>query len=103
MTLHIGPFDYLVVDDEGDYLKSINATGECDYEKLRIIVDPGLPFARRRVVVMHEVLHAILNAAVAAQTEVTDEQRMEILAGGLVEFAMRNEEAWHEFGGRDAG
>ena len=100
MELHIGPFTYLVVADETGYLAGLNATGECDYEKQRIIIAPGLTPDRYLTVLMHEVLHAILNATVGAQTEVTDEQRAEILANGLVDFAKRNKDVWNQFRGR---
>lgn len=61
----IGPVDWTVIEDADLIDRSRNRAGddrwgESDKKLVEILIDPSLPPSRKREVLMHEVVHAVL-------------------------------------------
>lgn len=76
--------DHIVVGDKANFLGSI------DYENLNIKVKKTLPEEMKNQVLMHEIVHGILN-----HFELTinnDEKQVDLIAKGIYDFIVQNKE-----------
>jgi hypothetical protein len=55
--VRVGPFDYDV-----DLVDLLDASGRCDFDQLKILVNGRLAEGAQQEILLHEVLHAIFNA-----------------------------------------
>jgi hypothetical protein len=65
----IGPYTYQVIEKEGLEVNGAPAFGSCDSDNLTIYLDASTPEDKKRETLLHEVLHAIDDAAGIGLTE----------------------------------
>lgn len=84
--IRIGPFTYEVEESPDLHDGADRLYGEVDHEGLVITLHGGSALARKRVSMLHEIIHAIANA----HGVTIEEQAVVVLAGELLQVLTDN-------------